>query len=228
METSVVTSQSPSAEFSSPSAPRDQGPQTPTITSDFETFLRMLTVQLENQDPLNPQNAEDFAVQLATFSNVEQSVYTNQLLEDLMGQMAVSGVSEVASWIGREARTATSIGFDGQKPLEISVSPDKDADEAYLIVRNQGGLEIDRVPIATETGTVSWTGATASGFPAPEGVYSFSVESWRAGTVASITPGEVYATVVEARLENGAPMLVLEGGNVVDAKTVSALRDPAL
>ena len=53
-------------------------PQTETteavISSDFETFLRMLTVQLENQDPLDPTDSADYAMQLATFSGVEQQV----------------------------------------------------------------------------------------------------------------------------------------------------------
>ena len=42
------------------------------INSDFETFLKMLTAQMENQDPLNPIESSDYAVQLATFSGVEQ------------------------------------------------------------------------------------------------------------------------------------------------------------
>ena len=35
------------------------------ISSDFETFLKMLTAQLENQDPLNPLESQEFAGQLA-------------------------------------------------------------------------------------------------------------------------------------------------------------------
>ena len=41
---------------------------------DFETFLKMLTTQIRNQDPLNPMEGSEFAVQLATFSGVEQQV----------------------------------------------------------------------------------------------------------------------------------------------------------
>ena len=44
----------------------------PAMTTDFETFLRMLTVQMQNQNPLNPMESQEFAVQLATFSGVEQ------------------------------------------------------------------------------------------------------------------------------------------------------------
>ncbi len=41
------------------------------ISADFETFLKMLTVQMQNQDPLNPVDSSDYATQLATFSGVE-------------------------------------------------------------------------------------------------------------------------------------------------------------
>ncbi|MFV2001871.1 MAG: flagellar hook capping FlgD N-terminal domain-containing protein, partial [Paracoccaceae bacterium] len=53
------------------------------VNSDFETFLKLLTTQLKNQDPLKPVDSSDFAVQLATFSSVEQQVKTNDLLTSL-------------------------------------------------------------------------------------------------------------------------------------------------
>lgn len=65
---------------------------TPTNASgfaggDFETFLKMLTTQIRNQDPLNPMEGSDFAVQLATFSGVEQQVQTNDLLQKMTDQL---------------------------------------------------------------------------------------------------------------------------------------------
>ncbi|MCL4684049.1 hypothetical protein KJ059_04760 [Myxococcota bacterium] len=39
-----------------------------------DEFLQMLLAQLENQDPLNPQDATEFTAQLATFSMLEQLV----------------------------------------------------------------------------------------------------------------------------------------------------------
>ena len=74
--------------------------QKPDISSDFQTFLRMLTTQMQNQNPLEPIEASDFAVQLATFSGVEQQVRTNDLLSQLTSRM---GLSELANWVGREA-----------------------------------------------------------------------------------------------------------------------------
>lgn len=40
------------------------------LTADFETFLHLLTTQMQNQDPLNPMESTEFATQLATFSGV--------------------------------------------------------------------------------------------------------------------------------------------------------------
>ena len=57
--------------------------ETSLIGNDFNTFLVMLTTQLQNQDPLNPIESSDYAVQLATFSGVEQQVRTNQLLQEI-------------------------------------------------------------------------------------------------------------------------------------------------
>ena len=76
----------------------------PVISSDFDTFLKMLTTQIKNQDPTNPMDSADFAVQLATFSGVEQQVRTNDLLGDLGAQFGVMGMSQLGAWVGQEAR----------------------------------------------------------------------------------------------------------------------------
>ena len=93
MDITALTSSAPPA---TPSAAPSK------ITSDFNTFLRMLTVQMQNQDPLKPIDSADYAVQLATFSGVEQQVRTNQLLADMQGKFQQLGMSEMASWIGKE------------------------------------------------------------------------------------------------------------------------------
>jgi flagellar basal-body rod modification protein FlgD len=98
-----------------PAAPRG-------IASDFDTFLRMLTVQMRNQDPLDPIDSADYAVQLATFSGVEQQVRTNELLTALTSQMGLGGLAEMGAWVGREARAAVPARFDGT-PVTVQPRP---------------------------------------------------------------------------------------------------------
>jgi len=95
---------------------------TKEISSDFETFLKMLTVQMQNQDPLNPVDSSDYAVQLATFSGVEQQVQTNDLLRGLTALMGTSGMAQMASWVGKEARAPVAAYFGGS-PVTLAPTP---------------------------------------------------------------------------------------------------------
>jgi len=82
--------------------PQTTGAPAPAILNDFNTFVTMLTVQIKNQDPLNPMESSEFAVQLATFAGVEQQVRTNDLLREIA--TVKSGLGEAGSLIGQNVR----------------------------------------------------------------------------------------------------------------------------
>ena len=196
------------------------------ISSDFETFLKMLTTQMQNQDPLNPIESSDYAVQLATFSGVEQQVRTNQLLADLANQMGSSGLSQLAGWIGMEARAPVSAQFNGSA-LTVWPKHDSTADRAELVVRDSVGAEVARQPLALGTESLSWDGKGADGATLPAGRYRFEVQSFRDDAVLDTIPAEVYVPVIEARIEDGRSVLVVHGDQVIGTNEISALRDPA-
>ncbi|MDP5327577.1 MAG: flagellar hook assembly protein FlgD [Paracoccaceae bacterium] len=196
------------------------------ISSDFETFLKMLTTQMQNQDPLNPIESSDYAVQLATFSGVEQQVRTNQLLADLANQMGSSGLSQLAGWIGMEARAPVSAQFNGSA-LTVWPKHDSTADRAELVVRDSVGAEVARQPLALGTESLSWDGKGADGATLPAGRYRFEVQSFRDDAVLDTIPAEVYVPVIEARIEDGRSVLVVQGDQVIGTNEISALRDPA-
>ena len=83
MEVTQPTQQTQQTQQSGQSSGADSTTPSGQISSDFETFLKMLTVQMKNQDPLNPVESTDYATQLATFSGVEQAVLTNDLLKSV-------------------------------------------------------------------------------------------------------------------------------------------------
>lgn len=217
MDVSPVSSAASSA--SSAAAPSK-------ITSDFNTFLRMLTVQMQNQDPLNPIDSADYAVQLATFSGVEQQVRTNQLLADLQGRFQQLGMAEMASWIGKEARSDAPVLYQGT-PVTLSPNPAVGANRAVLAVRDAAGNLVSREEIPVSAEPYQWLGAGMDGSPLPSGIYSISLESLNGETLIDSRPVEHYARVVEAR-GGGASgtSLLLEGGIEVLATRVTALRSP--
>lgn len=193
------------------------------LSSDFQTFLKMLTTQMQNQDPLNPIESSDYAVQLATFSGVEQQVLTNQLLTAMGSQFTLMGMSELAGWVGQEARVAADVWYDGT-PVTLSPNPASTADSAVLVVRDSDGNLVSREEIPVSSEPYQWFGADAAGDPLAEGLYTITLESSRDGEVLSEDPVEYYGRIVEAQGGTSGTTLVFEGGVEVLASNVTALR----
>lgn len=193
------------------------------INSDFDTFLKMMTTQLRNQDPLNPMNASDFAVQLATFSGVEQQVRTNELLNAMLSRLGSAAMSDMASWIGQEVRVAAPVHFDG-RPVTISPNPAVTADSAELVVLDSAGSEMQRIAIPVAAEPMEWAGVTTDGMPFPPGLYSFEVASYNGDTLIHQEAAEAFGRVIEVRSEGGSNRLVLVGGTTVGIDQVSAIR----
>jgi flagellar basal-body rod modification protein FlgD len=180
---------------------------------------------MQNQDPLNPIDSTDYATQLATFSGVEQQARTNELLANLGSQMAVLGMSQLAGWVGQEARAEAPVWMDGD-PVTMQLKPATGADRAVLAVRNASGTLVSREEVPTEAGLYDWLGANAAGDPLPNGVYTLTLESYSGETKLGESPVESYARIVEARNGPAGAMLVLEGGVEVLSSKVTALRVP--
>ena len=70
---------------------------------DYESFLKLLVAEMKNQDPTKPMESTDFVAQLATFSQVEQSVQSNTKLDQILQSTALS---QAGSLIGRQITSA--------------------------------------------------------------------------------------------------------------------------
>ncbi|NSX56566.1 flagellar hook capping FlgD N-terminal domain-containing protein [Parasulfitobacter algicola] len=197
------------------------------LSADFDTFLTLLTAQLENQDPLEPVDSTEYVAQLATFSSVEQQVTTNDLLRGLGAQLGLTNMADMAGWVGMEARVAGPAYFDGT-PITIAPNPVAIADTVNLIVRDENGNEVQRRAIPASTDEIEWAGVANDGSPLPVGTYQFEIESSRNGEVLQTDIAEVYSTITEARGENGGTVLILDGGVRAVPADVTGLRGGSL
>jgi flagellar basal-body rod modification protein FlgD len=195
--------------------------------SDYATFLKMLTTQMQNQDPLNPIESSDYAVQLATFSGVEQQVQTNALLSSLSAQFEVMGMAQLAGWVGQEARSAAPVWMDGA-PVTLSPEPAALADQAVLVVRDMTGQLVSREDIPVSSDPYLWLGGDIGGSPLASGQYRLELESYREGQLLTTGAVQSYAQILEARGGAAGTVLVLKGGIEVPAKDVTALRKPGV
>lgn len=197
----------------------------PALSSDFETFLKMLTTQMRNQDPLNPVESADFAVQLATFSTVEQQVRTNDLLSGLGTRIDTLGMGQLSGWIGLEAEARVPVAFSGE-PVTLTTKVDASADAAQLVVTDAEGRVMQRQDIAPNSGRLDWTGRDQDGTALPHGTYNIAVQSTAKGEILAQTPVSVTSRITEARLNGGETEIVLANGRSLSAAEVISLRQP--
>ena len=191
--------------------------------SDYETFLTMLTTQLENQDPLDPVESQDLAVQLATFSGVEQQTLTNDLLSQLAQALGAGSMSEMSNWIGRSVLTDAPIAFAGA-PIEVEYKVHDQATSAELVVFDDRDREVQRLPIPLDSKSTSWAGVSDSGLPFASGNYRFELQNSVDGTPLPGNDVRAFAEVTEVRRVDGQTVLRLAGGSDVPAGDVFGFR----
>lgn len=192
--------------------------------SDYETFLQMLTVQMNNQDPLNPVDSADYAVQLATFSGVEQQVQTNDLMKELISKLSGTALSDLAGYIGRDVPATEAAAFNGT-PLTLRPKIHAEAQKTIVEVRDASGKLLQEFNMPHDQQEIDWAGVAVDGSPLPHGAYSFQTVGLVDGAEVSRTDTEVFQRVTEVRLaKDGTPELVLASGGTTPASGITALR----
>jgi flagellar basal-body rod modification protein FlgD len=89
---------------------------------DYNAFLRLLIAQLKNQDPTKPMDSTEFVAQLATFSQVEQSIAANTKLDSLLTSSALSLADAVIGRVvtspdGATSGTVASVKITSEGPI---------------------------------------------------------------------------------------------------------------
>ena len=191
-------------------------------SEDFETFLRMLTTQIQNQDPLSPLKAEEFASQLATFSMVEQQTLTNENLENLTTELTNDWLASSAVLLGRDVAYSGSFNFGGD-PVQLEFGTPIEASDVSLVVRDVEGQIVDIRTVARGSVTAVWDGVASDTQTALPGSYSAELRNLAEDELVEV-PIYTHALVEEVRFGNGQPEFLLDNGSVILGGDVAILR----
>lgn len=198
------------------------------LTSNFDTFLKLLTAQLQNQDPLEPMDASKFTEQLVQYSSVEQGIYTNKNLETLIALQEGGGLGSAVNYIGREveARNAQAALADGQAAWNYTLPAE--AASVQLVVRDANGRAVysGTGPVTAGPHTVGWDGKLASGANAPEGIYTLEIAAKTSAGTSMTAPITLSGRVTGVEMVNGAVVLNV-GGVKLNLTDVEAVREIA-
>jgi flagellar basal-body rod modification protein FlgD len=188
------------------------------VSQDYDMFLRLMTAQLKNQDPLQPLDGTEFVAQLAQFSGVEQQIKTNERLDSLLGALTRSAAEVSLGFLGRTVETASSrVELEAGAPVPFAFEVARPARKAVAVVTNSDGVEVRKLDVdASAPGRTEavWDGLDGIGNPASPGEYTIRVRIYdEAGKeVIEELPTLSRATVVEARIGTETSTLVLSNG----------------
>jgi flagellar basal-body rod modification protein FlgD len=177
------------------------------LADDFAQFLRLLTVQLQNQDPLSPMDSTEFTNQLVAFTGVEQQINTNQKLDSLVALSLGNSFSSALNYVGKTASyLSREFYHDGTNPNTIKYALDDNAIETKLRVLNDAGEIIYEENGKTTIGSHDfvWDGKNKQGQMMPPGTYEIRIDALNADKKAIGSSTVVSGVVSGIETQNGA------------------------
>ena len=161
------------------------------LANNYQTFLSLLTTQLQNQDPLSPLDTNQFTQQLTQMTGVEQQLLSNQLLQQLVNQNTGGGLVGAVGLVGKtvSATDATAQLQNGSATWQFSTATPPATMTAT---------------VADSSGNTVWTGGLT---PNGAGAQSFT---WNGENQAGVqqTNGGAYTLTITATDANGATIPV--------------------
>ena len=150
-----------------------------TLSADMDTFLKLLTTQMQYQDPLDPMDASEYTNQLVQYSNVEQAIQTNTKLDSLLS-LAIHNLGvQATGYVGKTVQALGDI-----MPLDGGVAKStytlsKNVQDAVITVKNMDGKVVYTQKGETTAGAHDfvWDGKDSSGGQLPDGAYQIAINT---------------------------------------------------
>jgi flagellar basal-body rod modification protein FlgD len=180
------------------------------LGANFNQFLQLLLTQVQNQDPTNPTNTDEFTTELVQFTGVQEQVNANTSLGQLIGLQQSSQVLQGAGLVGKQA-TVTSTEITLQNSTgEISFTGTAGEQVGISIVDSSGNDLYDTtVNAVAGANTWTWNGTDNNGNTVPDGAYAIGVQTASNSGSATAVPFSVIGTTTGVTTSGTTTMLDL-------------------
>lgn len=188
-----------------------------TLASSYDTFIKLLTTQLKNQDPLSPMDSSQFTQQLVQMTGVQQQLYSNDLLKQLVTNTG-SGISTAVTLIGKDVKaTSADTGLaDGKATWNYKLAPGA-SDVKLEVLDSNGKVVHAEAPSDLSAGdhSLTWNGKDLGGYQkANGGVYTLRITAKDSkGGAVSATPF-VQGRVTAVEQQDGKTLITVNGARL--------------
>lgn len=195
-----------------------------------DQFLELLVAQMNNQDPLSPQENGEFIAQLAQFSTVEGIGNLNTSMESLLSGYQSSQALQASSMVGRtvivpadQAVVDTEAGLEGQLALQ------QNSTNVFVNIYDQAGSLVKTINLGSQEAGMhdfAWDGTDASGNLAEPGIYTVEAMASIDGKntqMATLLPANVDSVSIGAG-SSGEMLLNVAGLGSISLSNVYAIK----
>ena len=183
------------------------------IAGNFQSFLQLLTVQLQNQNPLSPLDTNQFTQQLVEFAGVQQQLNTNDSLATLVSLQQATQSTEALSYVGKtvtvSGNTATMTNSEAVWALSVP-----SASTVNISIANSSGQAVFTGTFNASAGNdqpFEWNGLSNDGTQNPDGNYTLTATAKDANNNSVAISTQVVGVVNSVDLTQSPPLLSIGG-----------------
>ena len=185
------------------------------LAGNFDTFLQLLTTQLQNQDPLSPMDTTQFTEQLVSFAGVEQQIDMNTNMQTLISMQQSSESLQALQLVGANvtinSNTAT-LSNATSTPATWGFSSPSPATGAVTITSSTGQVAYTgTTSLSAGSQTYTWNGQGNNGVTWPDGNYTLSINAVGANGQAVTISTQVQGTISSVNVSQNPPQVTVGG-----------------
>lgn len=184
-----------------------------TLAGNFQTFLTLLTTQLQNQNPLDPLDTNQFTEQLVQFAGVEQQLRTNDQLSSLLTLQQTAQSTQALEFVGKTALVDGSSAklANGEASWTLGVEKDSNVD---INITNSVGQTVftGQYPVTAGAGQAfNWDGKGTDGTQWPAGTYKLTATAKDSSGNSVGVNTQISGIVSSVDLTQTPPLLMIGG-----------------
>ena len=183
------------------------------IADNFQTFLTLLTTQLQNQNPLDPLDTNQFTQQLVQFAGVEQQLKSNDQLKSLIDIEKSAQATQALIYVGNTvAVDGSTTQFDGSATWNLKAPK---GTNATVTITNSTGQTVysGKFTLANGNSSFVWDGKGNDGTQYPAGDYKLTATGTDSSGKNVAIASEVQGVVDSVDLTASPALLSIGGQN---------------
>jgi flagellar basal-body rod modification protein FlgD len=193
-----------------------------------DQFLKLLTTQLQNQDPTNPADSNQMTSQLAQISMVSGIQDLNTSMTSMTSTFNAAQSFQAAGLIGHQVlANGDTMIYDGKNAVQAQIAVPDNAGKVTASVYDANGNLVDTIQLGTPAAgntTVSWDGTNANGQAMPSGNYVIEAKAVDAKGNSTSLSTATYVTVQSVGIGTSGLSIETSGGETIAMTDIQQIK----